>query len=382
MSDELLRLIAFYLPQFHPVPENDEWWGAGFTEWANVVKARPLFRGHHQPHLPADLGFYDLRLPEARAAQADLARRYGVGAFCYYHYWFHGRRLLGRPFDEVLRSGAPDLPFCLCWANESWTRAWDGAERQVLVGQRYSPADDLAHVRWLLPAFADPRYVRVGGRPLFLIYRAKHLPDVRRTLDAWRDEARRAGAGELFLCRVESYPDERGDPRALGFDAAVGFAPDRLASRNTVRSKLAALRARARSVLTTGRDNHLRIYDYATVVRQSLAAGVPPYPYLPCAAPSWDNTARRKVDGLVVRGSTPALYEGWLRAVAAQAMRNPPGQRLAFVNGWNEWAEGNHLEPDARFGHGYLEATRRVVRAANGPAGAMPEAAVAAGHHA
>ncbi|MDQ3627188.1 MAG: glycoside hydrolase family 99-like domain-containing protein, partial [Verrucomicrobiota bacterium] len=217
------RAIAFYLPQFHPIPENDEWWGKGFTEWTNVAKTRPIYPGHYQPHLPNELGFYDLRLPEARDAQADLARDHGIHGFCYYHYWFNGRRVLERPFNEVLASGRPDFPFCLCWANENWTRAWDGREHDVLLAQHYSEADDREHIRWLCRAFADPRYIRIKGKPLFLVYRTTALPDPRRTTDIWREEARRLGIGELFLGRVESnFPGERGDPRPLGFDAAVG----------------------------------------------------------------------------------------------------------------------------------------------------------------
>src|SRR5580704_8011423 len=214
------RALAFYLPQFHPIPENDEWWGKGFTEWTNVVKAKPWFSGHYQPHVPTDLGFYDLRLPETREAQADLARQYGIYGFCYYHYWFHGRRLLERPFNEVLTTGRPDFPFCLCWANENWTRRWDGAERQILVKQTYSQQDDLEHIRWLLNAFDDRRYIRLEGKPLLLVYRAGDLPSPSRTAEAWRGEARKAGIGDIFLCSILSHsPTSRVDPALLGFDA-------------------------------------------------------------------------------------------------------------------------------------------------------------------
>src|SRR2546430_3045635 len=190
-----IRSLAFYLPQFHPIPENDEWWGDGFTEWTNVVRARPLFRGHYEPHLPADLGFYDLRVPEVRAAQANLATRFGISGFCYHHYWFQGRRILQRPFDEMLQSGEPDFPFCLCWANENWTTAWDGKAREILIHQAYSPEDDLAHIRWLGTAFSDRRYITVGGKPLLLVYRATHLPEPFRTAERWRARADRLRLG-------------------------------------------------------------------------------------------------------------------------------------------------------------------------------------------
>src|SRR6266581_5637616 len=220
------RVIAFYLPQYHPIPENDAWWGRGFTEWTNVTKARALFRGHYQPHLPADLGFYDLRLAETREAQAELAREHGIHGFCYYHYWFNGRRLLERPFDNVLASGKPDFPFCLCWANESWTKAWDGCG-DYLIEQQYSELDDRRHMRWLVKAFDDKRYIRIDGKPLFLVYRASDLPDSLKTTTIWREEAKKSGVGEIFLAAVESnFPEERRDPTKLGFDAAVEFQPD------------------------------------------------------------------------------------------------------------------------------------------------------------
>src|SRR5213596_3306777 len=193
MTAKSVRAIAFYLPQFHPIPENDAWWGKGFTEWSNVVKAKPLFRGHYQPHLPADLGFYDLRLPEVRAAQAVLAREYGIDGFCYYHYWFSGKRLLNRPFDEVLTSGEPDFPFCLCWANENWTRRWDGQDHQILIAQQYLPTDDLEFIKSLIPFFSDPRYIRIDGAPFFIVYQPQHFPDPQKTIDTWRAYCEQAG---------------------------------------------------------------------------------------------------------------------------------------------------------------------------------------------
>jgi len=347
------KLVAFYLPQFHPIPENDEWWGRGFTEWTNVTRARPLFRGHYQPHLPADLGFYDLRLPEAREAQAELARQYGIFGFCYYHYWFSGRRLLERPFNEVLASGRPDFPFCLCWANENWTRRWDAQEREILMPQQYSHEDDVAHMRWLVRAFDDHRYIRVEGKPLFLVYRAGVVPDLRRTLETWRTEARRDGVGEVFLCSVDGNFD-RADPRVGGFDAAVEFQPNLLFYQDaTTRARLRLMRAVLRRPLLT----------YRELVRRSLSEPAPAYRRFRGVTPSWDNTPRRGAGAFVLEGSTPEAYGEWLRAVIAASPPTSDGERFVFLNAWNEWAEGNHLEPCQRWGRRYLEATAAALNA-------------------
>ena len=356
-----VRALAMYLPQYHPIPENDRWWGAGFTEWRNVARAKPLFPGHYQPHLPGELGFYDLRVSETRAAQAELARDHGIHGFCYYHYWFDGRRLLHRPIDEILASGEPDFPFCLCWANESWTRAWDGSEREILVAQSYSESDDLRHIRWLAAAFADPRYIRVNGRPLFLVYRASRLPDPRRTTDTWRSEAARLGVGEPYLCRVDSFASERAvDPGSQGFDAAMDFQPDwnelgQGSRRSPAWRMVAASRLSARAYV-----DH-QVVDYAAFVRRTLARSAPAYKRYPGVTPMWDNTARRQRGGVILHGSTPALYAAWLANVIEQFTPYGPGEDLVFINAWNEWAEGNHLEPCAKWGRAYLEASRRVL---------------------
>jgi lipopolysaccharide biosynthesis protein len=358
------RVIAFYLPQYHPIPENDQWWGKGFTEWTNAVKARPLFPGHYQPHLPADLGFYDLRLPEVREAQAELARGYGIHGFCYYHYWFAGRRLLERPVNGILESGKPDFPFCLCWANEPWTRAWTGQERQILIEQKYSEEDDREHIGWLCRAFRDPRYIRINGRPLFLVYRVAHMPDPRKTAEIWREEAHRQGIGEIVLARVESwFAGEHGDPRTIGFDCAVGFQPSPEVMFHTLATKLASLSARLGSLLIHRFDNLIRIYDYRKLVETSLQRPWPPYPYFPCVTPMWDNSARRRSKAIVLRNSTPELFEKWVRGEIARLATKPSEEKILFVNAWNEWAEGSHLEPDVRHGRGYLEATKRALLA-------------------
>jgi lipopolysaccharide biosynthesis protein len=356
-----LRAIAFYLPQFHPIPENDQWWGPGFTEWRNVVQARPQFRGHAQPHLPADLGFYDLRVPEVRQAQAELARAGGIHGFCYYHYWFNGRRLLERPFADMLAAGQPDFPFCLCWANESWTRAWDGQFGEQLVSQQYSEADDRQHIRWLSGAFQDRRYIRVHDRPLFLVYRASLLPNPRQTTDTWRQEARALGLGELFLCRVESFPEDHGDPRPLGFDAAVEFHPDWLLLPRPQRRGRVWKLLRRSDLVDAGYEKH-RVYSYPALMKAALNKPAPEYPRFPCVMPGWDNSPRRKQDAVIFVDATPERYEAWLRMAASQTQALKSDERLVFINAWNEWGEGCYLEPDAEHGHLYLEATRRGLQ--------------------
>jgi hypothetical protein len=356
-----LQSVAFYLPQFHPIAENDEWWEPGFTEWHNVTRTKPRFRGHYQPHLPQDLGFYDLRLPETRARQAALAAEYGVTGFCYYHYWFNGRRLLEAPFEEVRRLGEPDFPFMLCWANENWTRRWDGAEHELLIGQNYGPEDDLAHIRHLAEAFADPRYIRREEKPIFLIYHASTMPDTQRTLDTWRSEYARLGLGELYLCRVEAHGPDRGDPRPLGFDAAVEFQPDFLALPPQINPPK-PIRAIRRLVRPNSGYRHNRVYSYPGLIKRSQAKPDPGYPRFPCVTPSWDNSSRRKIGATILRDSTPALFEQWTHDVARSALTAPDDTRgLMFVNGWNEWAEGNHLEPDQRYGRAHLEAHRSAL---------------------
>lgn len=362
-SDADVKAVALYLPQFHRTPENDAFWGAGFTEWTNVARARPRWPDHYQPHLPGELGFYDLRVPETRQEQADLAREHGIYGFAYYHYWFNGRRLLWRPFDDVLRSGEPDFPFCLVWANENWTRRWDGHEKDILLAQTYSLADDLAHIRHLLPVLADPRCIRVQGRPLFVVYRADHLPDPARSADIWRQEALRQGVGEIYLAFVESFTAGR-DPAAVGFDAAIEFAPD---------WRLLPLARQAVAPALTGASPGDDLMDYASMAAGMLAKPWPAYRWFRGVFPTWDNSPRRANGATIFLDATPERYEAWLAQAARQTLaRNPVGERLLFLMAWNEWGEGNHLEPDARHGRAWLEATRRALTAAIGPFAPMP----------
>ncbi|NKY09172.1 glycoside hydrolase family 99-like domain-containing protein [Cellulomonas hominis] len=352
-SDLRARAVSFYLPQFHPVPENDAWWGSGFTEWTNTAKARPLFRGHEQPHVPADLGFYDLRLPESRAAQSELAQRYGIEAFVYWHYWFGGgRRILERPFTEVLKSGEPDISFCLAWANQTWSGIWHGAEDRVLMEQTYpGPEDERAHFETLLPAFQDDRYLRVDDRPVFYVFRPEDLPDAAAFVDRWQAMARAAGLPGLYL--VAELSDLLGaGPRytgvdADGFDAGVYM---RLPAR---RGRADVLRMRAGRKLLRRPE----IYRHA--------AELAPWPrgisdrLQPCVYPNWDNTPRSGRRGTVVTGSTPAVFADHVADAVGRLAGRPEAERLLWVKSWNEWAEGNHLEPDLEHGHGWLQALHR-----------------------
>ncbi len=352
MADDV-RAIAFYLPQYYPTPENDAWWGRGFTEWTKVVEGRPLFHGHYQPQLPADLGFYDLRVPEVRQAQAQLARQYGIHGFCYYHYWLDGRRLLDRPFAEVLASGKPDFPFCLCWANHNWTRRWDGLNSEVLIAQNHTPAGDRAMIRELIPAFRDPRYIRVRGRPLFLVYRASELSDPRAVAQAWREEAVAAGLPGLYLVRAEVHDDAhtQQDPAQIGFDAAYEFPPH-------------GIRVARPSDATPGLDPAFSglAYEYAEVARDFATRPTPNYRRFHAVMPSWDNTARVGRRAHMAVNGSPESYRSWLEIVANRTRQEQEGdERLVFINGWNEWAEGCHLEPDRRYGLAWLEATRAAL---------------------
>lgn len=339
------KVISFYLPQFHPVPENDAWWGKGFTEWRNVAKARPLFDGHYQPHLPGDLGFYDLRVPEVREHQAALAKAHGIDAFCYYHYWFGGRRVLDRVFDEVLRNETPDFPFCLCWANENWTRAWDAGEHEILLRQTYDTDEREEHVLYLVEAFRDPRYVRIEGRPLFLIYRVQALPDAEGFIGRLRQVSIDAGLGDPYIIKFDTH-GSFDDPADHDCDAAAQFLP------HGVGELVATTEV---PEVTPGNA----FYDFGDVVSTFLSQPEPAWTRHECVFPGWDNTPRRG-DGrsLAILNNTPEAYERWLHQVYERS-RDRGG--IVFINAWNEWAEGAHLEPDERDGLAYLRATARAV---------------------
>jgi len=346
------RLITFYLPQYYPVPDNDKFWGKGFTEWTNTAKARRRFPGHYQPHVPADLGFYDLRVSETRQAQADLARQYGIEGFCYYHYWFgNGKRVLERPFAEVLASGEPDFPFCLCWANETWSGVWHSAENRVLIEQTYPGAeDDQRHFDSLLPTFNDRRYMKVDGKPIFVVYRPFKITDTQATIARWREMAARARLPGIYFVGVCSA--DQPNPEDFGFDASIYNANAPLRAWGSWKNPVTLFKHAAYRRLGVP-----TIHDYEKSIKYFLPDALPATRY-PSVINSWDNTPRSGVRGLVLTGATPQLYGKALKKAFDLTRDRGQGAdaRLVFLKSWNEWAEGNHLEPDLRDGHQYLEA--------------------------
>jgi glycosyltransferase involved in cell wall biosynthesis len=350
-ANVLVKTIAFYLPQFHPIPENDAWWGKGFTEWTNVSKAQPNFEGHYQPHLPDELGYYDLRVPEIQKRQVELAKKYGIYGFCFYYYWFAGKRLLERPLNQYRANSELDLPFCLCWANENWTRRWDGAEQEVLIGQTHNEQEYLHFIEDISPYFKDPRYIRIDGKPVLLVYRINLLPNPQTAARIWRDECKRLGIGDIYLIAVQSFGIT--DPRPYGFDAAVEFPP----------SYLGAADVDPGSLKLTNPNFKGKILDYHSAANIMIQRRADGYPLFKTVMLAWDNTARRQNDSHIFINATPSAYQSWLENVVTYTRNNlPRDQRFVFINAWNEWAEGTHLEPDRRYGYAYLQATADAIQ--------------------
>lgn len=374
------RIIGLYLPQYHPIPENDEWWGKGFTEWTNVAKARPLFRGHYQPRIPADLGFYDLRLPEVREQQAELAREAGLEGFCYYHYWFgNGRQLLERPFNEVLASGKPDFPFCLCWANHDWTnKTWQKGNNfrrdSMIMKMEYSKEDYVRHFNYVLPAFRDPRYITVDGKPLFAVWAPHHIPDARVFIDLWQQLARENGLpGIHFVGHTDNagkgLPGQAADYYSadkakeyyqavldLGFDAVMSSG---------YRRAVALLQGKTRMIwrMLSGKTfapTYSKM-DYSRLMANYYVpedAGENIYPTL---LPQWDRTPRAGKNSEIVVDSTPDRFQETVETAIELIRQKEPEHQLLFLKAWNEWGEGDYVEPDLKFGHGYIQAIRQAI---------------------
>ncbi len=363
--NKIARLIAFYLPQYHPIPENDEWWGKGFTEWTNVAKAKPLFKGHYQPHLPADLGFYDLRVPEVREAQAELAREAGIEGFCYWHYWFAGKQLLERPFNEVLASGKPDFPFCLAWANESWTGIWHGAKDKILMEQTYPGVEDHRnHFMKLERAFKDSRYICIEGKPVFVVFHPLQIPDLQLFVDTWQELALKAGLKGIYFLGM-AVPGE--DIGKYGFD---GMTIDSFFYTKSMVNQKKMNKFTSLIMRMTKKDikDYFRrilhrpyVYSYKDLVSVELPPIKADFDQFPCIFPNWDNTPRCGQEGYVLENSSPELFRIILHNAINQVNHYPPEKRLIIIKSWNEWAEGNYLEPDKKFGLGYLDVIKEML---------------------
>ena len=377
------RVIALYLPQFHPIPENDEWWGPGFTEWNNVVKAKPLFKGHYQPRIPADLGFYDLRLPEVREQQASLAREAGIEGFCYYHYWFgNGKQLLERPFNEVLASGKPDLPFCLCWANHDWTnKTWKKGSSlrrdSMIMKMHYDFDDHVEHFKSLLPAFRDPRYIRVDGKPLFGIWAPRKFPDIERFIELWRKMARENGLGDIHFVgytenvrktvRNEEGKQTYWDVNESGsvYREILNLGFDAVLSSGMYRAQTLC-KGRLRTVISSFLNNNTPLpiafrSDYAKTMRHYYVEEDAWENVYPTLMPQWDRTPRAGLQTNPLVDSTPEKFQKTIEEALQLIKTKTPEHQILFLKAWNEWGECNYVEPDQKFGHGYIQAIRNAI---------------------
>jgi len=356
------RVLAYYLPQFHPIPENDEWWGKGFTEWTNVGKAKPLFPGHYQPHVPADLGYYDLRVPETRQAQADMAREYGVEGFVYWHYWFgKGKQLLERPFKEVLESGKPDFPFALAWANESWSGSFHGLkEGKVLIEQTYPGDEDyIAHFNTVLPALKDHRYITCEGKPMFFLYRPFEMPDTKHFIELWQKLAKDNGMMGIYFVAICGRQYDA-DIAIDSYNRLKGIGFDAINVVNCYEARISQVKYRF------VRKLFYKILKCIPDIRPyCLEQMVSPIDYksdvIPTVTPNWDHTPRTGDQGIILTGSTPEVFRACVRHFVKIVSSKPFENRFIIIKSWNEWAEGNHMEPDLKYGCMYLEALKNEI---------------------
>jgi lipopolysaccharide biosynthesis protein len=362
------RVVALHLPQFHPIAENDLWWGKDFTEWTNVRKAKPRFKDHDQPRIPTTLGYYDLRDETIRSAQANMAKSHGIEAFCYYHYWFNGKLLLERPLEAILESNEPKFSFCLCWANENWTRRWDGENQEVLIAQDYNNDDSKAHAKYLVQFFQDQRYLRIHQNPVFIIYRANLIPNLRQRLTNLQ-----AALGALGIPKVHFYAMSRGEPLdstllEAGIERLIDFEPSEGNPVNGV--DFAHLKTVVSKLLTGYVKPHIRqilpnlmfdlVFDYRQIVQQKMQSTLKKL-HIPCVFPNWDNSSRRKNQALIIQNRDEKLFQAWVEKSIAKILHQPFEERLIFINAWNEWAEGCYLEPDQHNQDRFLQAVKQAV---------------------
>lgn len=343
-----MKYIAFYLPQFHDVKENNEWWGNGFTEWTNVTTAKPLFEGHYQPQIPKDLGFYNLMYDDIKLKQEEMALEYGIDAFCYYHYWFNGKLLLEKPLEQKLKNKDLTLPFCLCWANESWTKIWDGLDNEVLIEHNVEKYNPVKHIEWLKDYFLDDRYLKINGKPVFLVWRVDKINNIEETIQIWRNEVKKYGIDDLYIIisnhNRPNYNYQR--MREIGFDAAYDFEPNAMDMEET---KISA------------NLSSLNMYDYEKIITKKMQKKwTNEMTVYPTVFPSWDNTPRKKWNATIYQNENPFLYGKWLKNSMEAVKDNSVEEQIVFINAWNEWAEGCHLEPDLKHGRNFLEMTKHI----------------------
>lgn len=354
------RFIALYLPQYHPIPENDEWWGKGFTEWVNVAKARPLFHGHKQPHIPADLGFYDLRLPEVREQQVELAKEAGIEAFCYWHYWFgNGRQLLERPFNEVVATGKPDFPFCLGWANHSWyKKLWDPKAKgqdKLLIEQTYPGVEDyVLHFNTLLPAFKDHRYLRVNGKLFFLIFNPGGFDDMERFIQTWRKLAKDNGLNDFYFVAQDFDSRNKSQILSRGIDAIYNSDTFNIHHKLNSFQKVMYLLQRKLFRRPTA-------FDYKDAIKYMVIDDCKNRDVIPCISPNWDHSPRSSHNAIILKNSTPDLFKRIAKRAIEVVKGKPEEEQIVMIKSWNEWGEGNYMEPDLEFGHGYIKALREAI---------------------
>jgi hypothetical protein len=357
-----IKAIAYYLPQYHPIQENNKWWGNGFTEWTNVTKAKPLYSNHEQPKLPADLGFYDLRVPETREAQAELAKQYGVYGFCYWHYWFgNGKRLLERPFNEVLQSGSPDFPFCLAWANHTWSGIWDGCPDKILIKQEYPGVEDhKKHFYKVLPAFKDSRYILVDDKPIFIIFNPNEIPDLPEYIELWRSLAINEGLSGIYF--VGLFQITQLDHKNIQyFDAITSHPPGgEISLIESSKNKLQKFIKKLSNLIVCGKKKPKR-YSYLDYNQYSLPKDKYISNFIPSVVPNWDNTPRSGINGIVLEGATPKTFSIALNRAVSYVQNDNHINNIIFIKAWNEWAEGNYIEPDQKYGLKWLEEIKKVI---------------------
>lgn len=356
----MTRFIAFYLPQFYPTLENDEWWGKGFTEWVNVAKARPLYRGHDEPHIPADLGFYDLRLPAVRELQAELARKAGIEGFCYYHYWFgNGKQILERPFNEVVESGKPDFPFCLCWANHSWyKKLWDSNNKgkdKLLAEQLYpGESDYIAHFNALLPAFKDKRYIKVNGKLFFIIYDAIKFEDVEKFIRIWRELAKKNGLSDFYFVATDQDSRKKDVILSKGIDAIY----------NSDQFNIHHHLSKWKKLLLYANRRWLKrptVFDYRDAANYMMNDDCKSRSTIPCILPNWDHSPRSGANAIILKNVKPEYFKQLAKKAIKMVANKPEEEQIVIIKSWNEWGEGNYMEPDLEFGHGYINALREAI---------------------